>query len=233
MKTVSFSFSLFVAVSGCASTPNPSFGPTPHEPPLPYAAFPSSRTETAGAASLWATSPNALLGMRRAKDLGDLLTVTVEMDDRASVQNSLSRSRDATENLGVGSLFGLPEWAAGVLPGGATLSPGVDLESTSDLNGQGAVNRAEKIAFTLAARVIGVEPNGNLIIEGRQQTQVSDEVRYLAVSGVIRTQDIGRDNTVSYDKIAEARLTYVSDGEATAPVRSGVLTRTLDRVRPF
>lgn len=184
-------------------------------------------------ASLWATSSDSLLSMRRAKDIGDLLTVVVEMNDQASLKSSLSRSRDSSENMSVDSFLGLPEWANGVLPGGASLSPAYDYERASNLSGDGAVNRAEKVTFTLAARVVGVEPNGNLIIRGYQQTQVSNEVRYLTVSGVIRAQDVTRTNTVSYEKIADAQMAYVSSGEATANTEMKAIPKLLDRYNPF
>ena len=189
--------------------------------------------ETRQNPSLWATNPNSLLSMRRAKEIGDLLTVIVEMDDKASLQSSLSRSRNSSDDLNLNALLGLPQWANGVLPGGATVSPAVDIDRTSNTNGSGSVNRAEKVTFRLASRVVGVEPNGNLIIEGYQQTRVSNEVRYLTVSGVIRAQDITRTNTVTYDKIADANLAYVSNGEATDSVKRGAVPKLLDKVLPF
>tara|TARA_X000000950_G_scaffold268321_1_gene345721 strand:- start:122 stop:826 length:705 start_codon:yes stop_codon:yes gene_type:complete len=184
-------------------------------------------------ASLWTTSPNALLSMRRAKAVGDLLTVVVEMDDRASLQSSLSRNRNSSADMNVDALFGLPEWANGVLPGGASLSPGVDYSRGSSLDGSGAMNRAESIAFTLAARVVAMEPNGNLVIQGYQQTRVSNELRMLTVSGVIRAQDITRTNTVSYEKIAEAQISYLNTGDATSVPQQRVGQKVLDRVIPF
>lgn len=184
-------------------------------------------------ASLWTTAPNALLGMRRAKDVGDLLTVTVDMNDQASMQSSLSRNRQTNEQFNLGALFGLPQWANGVLPGGATVSPGVDYDRASALTGDGALNRAEQVTFRLAARVVGVEPNGNLVIAGYQQTQVSDEVRYLTVSGVIRAQDITRTNAVSYEKIADANLSYLSQGETMAGIKRGMVPKVLEKVLPF
>lgn len=224
-----------LAVTACASSPgeNIELAPAKFETYQgPWASEASADTKPENA-SLWATSSDSLLSMRRAKDIGDLLTVLVEMNDQASLQSSLSRSRDSSEDMEVNSFLGLPEWANGVLPGGASLSPAYDFNRNSDLNGSGAVNRAEKVTFTLAARVVGVEPNGNLIIRGYQQTQVSNEVRYLTVSGVIRAQDITRTNTVSYEKIADAQLAYVSSGEATANTELKAIPKLLDRYNPF
>lgn len=224
-----------LTLSACASGGTQSaeqLGPAPQQ--IDWAQ--STRTAepvAAQSASLWTTAPNALLGMRRAKDVGDLLTVVVDMNDQANVQTSLSRNRSTNEQFNLGALFGLPEWANGVLPGGASLSPGVDYDRTAALTGSGAVNRAEQVTFRLSARVVGVEPNGNLIIAGYQQTQVSNEIRYLTVSGVIRAQDITRTNTVSYEKIADANLSYLSQGETMAGMKRGLVPRVLETVLPF
>ncbi len=235
MKTLITASITVLAVTACASGPRSKsdIGAFPETVPTPvYAAMPKVEGPSSSA-SLWATSPNALLSMRRAKAVGDLLTVVVEMDDEASLQSSLSRNRDSTGNLNIDALLGLPEWANGILPGGASLSPTFDYNRNSNLNGSGAVNRAEKITFTLAARVVGVEPNGNLIIQGYQQTRVSNEVRYLTVSGVIRAQDITRTNVVSYEKIADATLSYISRGEATEAVERKTGAKLLDWIIPF
>ncbi|MEQ8557470.1 MAG: flagellar basal body L-ring protein FlgH [Henriciella sp.] len=207
--------------------------PPPPQTAMPIITEPQQPETYRDKNSLWTTSPTALLGMRRAKAIGDLLTVVVEMDDQASLQSSLSRSRDANNQANIDALFGLPDLAGNVLPQGASLSPGIDYGRSSTLNGNGTVNRAEKVAFTLAARVVGLEPNGNLVIQGYQQTRVSNEVRVLTVSGVIRSQDITRTNTVTYEKIADAQLSYVSSGEATSPVERRAGTRVLDAINPF
>ncbi len=237
MKQAISSFACLAGLAACASTqgaspasqiPGPENTVVVYNPNYPQIAQAETRNN-----SLWSAAPISLLSMRRAKAVGDLLTIVVEMDDRASVQSSLSRSRDSQEGLTVGALFGLPSVADTVLPGSNTLSPGVDINRNSTLDGTGSVNRADRATFTLSARVVGVEPNGNLMIQGYQQTQISAEVRYLSVSGVIRSQDISRKNTVSYEKIADARLTYVSEGEAGSPVRRGLIPRVVDRVAPF
>ncbi|MAB12252.1 flagellar basal body L-ring protein FlgH [Hyphomonas sp.] len=183
--------------------------------------------------SLWATSPNALLSMRRAKAVGDLLTVVVEMNDQANLKSSLSRSQGSSEDLGIDALLGLPDVLNNALPGSASVSPAIDFKRNSNMAGNGAVNRAEQVTFTLAARVVGVEPNGNLIIQGYQQTRVSNEIRYLSVSGVIRAQDITRTNTVTYDKIADAQLSYVNQGDTTGLNGRKAVPKLLDKVLPF
>ncbi len=235
MKTALSMPFLAIAAAACASSAQtvPAF-----QPPVAYTGYPGALPAVPAEpkpenASLWETTPTALLSMRRAKEVGDLLTVVVEMNDQASLQSSLSRSRTVNEDMNIDALFGLPEWANGVLPGGASLSPGIDYSRSAAQNGSGAVNRAEKVTFTLAARVVGVEPNGNLIIHGYQQTRVSNEIRYLTVSGVVRAQDITRTNTVSYEKIADAHMAYVSNGDAASAVDRKAGPKLLERIVPF
>lgn len=230
--TLSFAAIAVAACSGGPSVHQTVVAPAPER----WEGWDTAETDTADnseTGSLWTTSADSLLSMRRAKEVGDLLTVVVEMDDQASIQSSLSRSRDSSEEFNIRALFGLPDLAGNALPSGAGLSPGVDFDRNSNLNGSGAVNRAEKVAFTLAARVVDLEPNGNLIISGYQQTLISNEVRYLTVSGVIRAQDITRTNTVSYEKIADAQIAYISQGDTTAQPGRRFVPRTLDRVLPF
>lgn len=225
-----------VSLSACASGGAPdAHEMVANEAPTYWAQTePSYAKEThATSASLWTTAPNALLGMRRAKDVGDLLTVVVDMNDQASMQSSLSRNRQTNEQFNIAALLGLPQAAGGLLPNGASLSPAIDYDRASGITGDGSLNRAEQVTFRLSARVVGVEPNGNLVIAGYQQTQVSDEVRYLTVSGVIRAQDITRTNTVSYEKIADANLSYLSRGETQAGIKRGMVPKILEKVLPF
>jgi flagellar L-ring protein precursor FlgH len=226
---------LAAAVSACASTPSRAaeIVPPQFEPYTGPWASDLSNQPKPQSASLWDSSPDALLSMRRAKEVGDLLTVVVEMNDQASLRSSLSRSRESSENMDIQAFLGLPDLANSLLPNGASLTPAYDYGRSSDLSGSGAVNRAEKVTFTLAARVVAVEPNGNLVIQGYQQTQVSNEVRYLTVSGVIRAQDITRTNTVSYEKIADAQIAYVSNGDATSAPDMKAVPKLLDRFNPF
>lgn len=234
-KTVSIGLavsSLAACATGAKAPPVSAF---PQVQPLTqYAPIPAEPAPVQEQnASLWGTSPNSLLSMRRAKDVGDLLTVVVDMDDQASLRNSLSRSRDSSNDFDINALFGLPSIADGILPAGASLNPGIDIERGSTMNGSGSVNRAEQVEFRLACRVVGVETSGNLIIQGTQQFRVSNEVRYLQVAGVIRAQDVTRTNTVTYDKIADAQLTYISTGEAMGAVKRNAGTRILEKFVPF
>lgn len=194
---------------------------------------PQMRQSGAASTSLWSSSPQSLFGDRRASDKGDILTVVIEIDDEAELQNSVAQNRQTAENFGVNAFFGLPELMTRGLPDGASLSPAVDLDKSSSRSGTGNISRQEKITLRLAARVVSVNNNGYLQLAGRQEIMVNNEVRYLQVTGLVRKQDISRLNTVTYDKIAEARIYYGGQGQLTDSVRPKVGNKILGKILPF
>lgn len=183
--------------------------------------------------SLWSGGPGSLFGDRRASQVGDLLTVVVEINDEAEIRNSVQSSRQTEQELGVSALFGLPEIINRNLPDGASLDPAIDLERTRSIAGNGDIRREEEITLRLAARIIDVLPNGHLRLVGRQEIMVNQEVRFLAVSGIIRAQDISRLNVITYDKMAEAEIFYGGRGQISEAVRSRIGNRAFDRLIPF
>ena len=174
--------------------------PPPAEPP---------RGPVAGA-SLWAAGRASLLGDRRAQRTGDIVTVVIEIDDEASISNATSRNRSASEDLSVTSLLGLPKVVSDAT--GVDLNNAAQLSSGSGTSGDGSVRRAEEVTLRLAATVIDVLPNGHFIIVGSQEIRVNYELRDLTVRGVIRPEDISRANEITYDKIAQARVSYGGRG---------------------
>lgn len=183
--------------------------------------------------SLWSVSRKSLFGDRRAGQLGDLLTVEINIDEGAKWQNSTSTNNSSARNMKISSFLGLPEWAKNVLPGGASLTPAVDTSSTNAQTGQGNITRKEKLTLRLAARIVEVLPNGYLRLLGRQEVMVDNELRYLHVSGIIRTADISRLNVISYDKIADARIFYGGRGQISKAVDKKRGNKILDNILPF
>ena len=163
-------------------------------------------------ASLWAGGPQSLLGDRRATVRGDILTVVVEIDDSAEMSNSSQRSRSGSETMGIPSLLGIPQRLDRGAPEGASLAEAVDLSSSGAFSGDGAVRRSERLTLRIAATVLETLPNGILRIEGSQEVRVNHELRELVVSGYVRPQDISRQNEITYDKIAAARISYGGRG---------------------
>lgn len=183
--------------------------------------------------SLWSSSPKSLFGDRRASQLGDILTVVIELDEEAELQNSVTTNRTNSDNLGVTAFLGLPQKLNGILPAGASTSPAIDLSNSRSLSGKGSVKRKEKLTLRLAARVNAVLPNGYLGLVGRQEIMVNNEVRHLQVTGLVRVQDISRLNTITYDKIAEARIFYGGQGQITNSVKPKIGNKILDKIMPF
>jgi flagellar L-ring protein precursor FlgH len=183
------------------------------------------------AGSLW--HPVYLFSDRRARTVGDILTVVIEIDDEAALRNRTQRARDAAEALDMSTLFGIPQEIDDILPGDLSLEAGVDISSDSATLGAGQIARDEKIELKIAATVTDVLPNGNLAILGSQEVRVNYELRDLQIAGIIRPQDITRDNTIDYEKIAEARLVYGGRGQVYQLQQPRYGEQVLDIILPF
>ena len=199
-------------------------------PGLPMYAEPNRAVD---GASLWSGSRQSLLGDRRAVTKGDILTVVIEIDEKAEISNDTSRQRTGSESLSVPGLLGLPQRINNSLPDGASLDDAVSIASSGSSSGKGSVKRNEKLELRVAATVVDVLPNGVLEIEGTQQVRVNFELRELLVSGFVRPTDISRQNQITYDKIAAARISYGGRGQITQVQQPRYGQRALDYVLPF
>lgn len=174
----------------------------------------ADRNAPADAASLWtASTRTSLFGDRRASRRGDILTVVIEIDEKAEISNATDHSRSGNTNMGIPQLFGLPQRADAQLPAGASMSDAVRAQGGSDFSGDGSVTRKEKLALRVAATVVEELPNGTMRIEGQQEVRVNYELRELIVSGYVRPTDVSRQNEITYDKIAGARVSYGGRGQ--------------------
>lgn len=167
------------------------------------------------AASLWTTRHNSLVADRRASDRGDILTVVIEINDQASIQNSSGRSRSSSDKVSIPAMAGLPQRIDDMLPEGASMDELAEAKGSSTFKGSGNISRKDKITLRVAATVIERLPNGVLRIEGTQEVRVNYEIRVLTVSGFVRPQDIGRRNEIAYDRIAGARISYGGRGQVS------------------
>lgn len=184
-------------------------------------------------ASLWRSGRESLLGNQRAERVGDILTVVIEIDDKAEISNSTSRSRTGSENLSIPGLIGLPQSLNKKLPDGASLDTAVSTNSSSSSDGDGSVRRNEKLTLRVAATVIDVLPNGVLAVQGSQEVRVNFELRELLVNGYVRPTDITRQNEISYDKIAAARISYGGRGQITDVQQPRYGQQVADILLPF
>lgn len=185
------------------------------------------------ASSLWTAGRSSLFGDRRATRRGDILTVVIEIDDSAVIKNSTDRSRSGKETMGVPSLFGIPQVVDGELPAGASSAEAVATNSASTYSGDGSVARNEKLMLRVAATVVEELPNGVLRIEGQQEVRVNFEMRELLVTGFVRPIDISRQNEITYDKIAGARISYGGRGQITDVQQPRYGQQVADVLLPF
>ncbi len=183
--------------------------------------------------SLWTASTSSLLGDRRAAQRGDILTVVIEIDDSAQISNSTERSRNGSQEMGIPSLFGIPQRIDEELPDGATMAGAVETSSASTFQGDGSVARSERLTLRVAATVVEVLPNGVLRIEGSQEVRVNNELRELLVTGYVRPTDISRQNEITYDRIAGARISYGGRGQITDVQEPRWGEQVLDTILPF
>jgi flagellar L-ring protein precursor FlgH len=184
-------------------------------------------------ASLWSGGRGSLLGDRRASQRGDILTVVIEIDDKAEISNSTGRSRSGADSMGIPSLLGLPQRANAALPQGASLAEAIATNSSSTYSGTGSVSRNERLTLRVAVTIIERLPNGVLRIQGSQEVRVNFEVRELIVTGFVRPEDISRQNEITYDKIAGARISYGGRGQITDVQQPRIGQQITDIVLPF
>ncbi len=161
------------------------------------------------------------------------MTVVIEIDEKAEISNSTERSRSAGEQMAVTDFFGLPQNIDTKLPEGASMNPAVKTNSTSSSEGDGSVQRREKLTLRVAATVVEVLQNGVLKIQGSQEVRVNFEIRELLVTGYVRPEDITRMNEITYDKIASARISYGGRGQITDVQQPRYGQQVADIVLPF
>lgn len=183
--------------------------------------------------SLWRNGSRSFFKDQRARRVGDIITVLIEITDKAEIDNASTRDRSGATSVGIDALAGYTTLLKKLLPSGADFSKLVDLNSTSTDQGSGTVDREEKLTTKMAAVVMQELPNGNLVIEGRQEIRVNTEIREIIVAGVIRPEDIGSQNTIDISKIAEARVSYGGRGHITNVQAPRYGTQVLDVVLPF
>lgn len=180
----------------------------------------------ASANSTWSDSRGFLFRDLRARKTGDIVTIDISIDDKATFGNQSNRSKEAKASSNFEYLLEI----LGLNSSGRTST---DIQSTSSTTGKGDIQRSEKIKMSIAAIVTQTMPNGNLLISGSQEIRVNYELRVLQIAGVIKQEDISKDNRIAYDKIAEARVSYGGRGRIMEVQQPQWGQQVYDIVRPF
>jgi flagellar L-ring protein precursor FlgH len=184
-------------------------------------------------ASLWRNGSRAFFKDQRAAQVGDIVTVLVNTTDTADVENASTETKNGSETMGMPNMFGLEASLPKLLGKAVNASSLVSANSASTAGGTGVIKRNETVTLRLAGVITQMLPNGNLVVAARQEMEVNSELRELRVSGVIRPQDIASDNTVSHDRMAEARISYGGRGQLTSVQTPRYGQQVLDILLPF
>jgi flagellar L-ring protein FlgH len=228
-------FLMLLLLSGCGRQYEQMIGDKPMSPTGSGLASAAADVDTVASIypaptpgkSSWIGGPADYFRDRRAHQAGDILTVDILINDKASLSNTSNRSRKASSAADLGLTYDL----MGVV--GADVNGKGDVNSSSSQAGQGTTARAEKIELAIAAVVTKVLPNGYLMIKGSQEIQVNAETRVLTLSGIVHPRDIADNGRLAYDRIAEARISYGGNGTLTDVQKPGWGQRLWDRITPF
>jgi flagellar L-ring protein precursor FlgH len=179
--------------------------------------------------SLWqAGAPLAnLVRDPRASQLNDLVTITVNENLSALSSGTTKTARTSATSATVGALghkYG----------GSSALANLASLNGNSSLNGEGSTMRQTSLTTSMSARVVGVLPNGYLVVEGRKTVQVNTERQIIVVRGVIRPVDLASDNSVQSDHMAQMEVSVNGKGVVGDAIRRpALLYRLLMGLLPF
>lgn len=183
--------------------------------------------------SLWQPARQTFFKDQRAHQVGDILTVLIDIDDEADMKNKTERSRTGEETATIPNFLGLESKLGKFLPDAVDPANLIGAGTTSANVGDGKIKREEEVRLKLAAMVMEVLPNGNFVIQGRQEVRVNFELRELTLKGVIRPEDILNTNSISYEKIAEARISYGGKGTSSDVQQARYGQQVYDALFPF
>ncbi len=229
----------FLLLAGCQSQTVKEIGNAPAMSPIgsglrysqtpQMALYPKQPMQSASGYSLWSDNQSALFKDARALNVGDILTVNIEIDDKATFKNATDRSRTNATALTWGAQ--VQQFLGFSTDAGTTGDLSTDSSTSS--KGDGKTERSEKLNLMVAAVVTGILENGNLLISGSQEVRVNHEIRILNVAGIARPQDVDAENTISYEKIAEARISYGGRGRLTEMQQPPIGQQVVDIYSPF
>lgn len=212
-----------LALAGCVSMPDPSTNV--HQPmsarPQPLMAPAAAN----GAIYQPGISRMALFEDRRARDVGDTLSILIEEKTSASKKSNSKASRTDTDKFGVSTLTGLP--------GKSFLGAGLNASSNNNFEGKGESGSNNVFTGNVTVTVIEVLANGNLLVSGEKQLSINQGSEFVRFSGVVNPTTISGSNSVSSTKVADARIEYKGNGYLDETQTMGWLSRFFLTVLPF
>lgn len=173
-------------------------------------------TVTASASSLFNSGSGSLFSDYKARQVGDLVTVLIIEQARATQSADTSSGNDNVLGIGPGG---------GVL---ADLIPLLRFSHNSKFDSGGTTSRGGSLTAKLTTKVVEIYDNGTMKIEGKQKITVNGEEQEIVMSGIIRSRDIGPDNTIYSSLVADAEIMFVGSGIVGDKQEPGILTRFFD-----
>lgn len=196
--------------------------------------MPTPEPERHSVNSLWQTGSRAFFKDQRANRVGDVITVLVAFDTTSlNIDSNYTYNRTSKLNAGVSNFFGYESKLKNVFPPAVDPASLINTISNPNNAGTGKLQRKEKMDLKIGATIVQILPNGNLVIQGRQEILMQNELRIVEIKGIIRREDIASDNTVPYEKIAEARIAYGGKGDVTDSLSVPWGQQALNKILPW
>lgn len=225
-------------VSKSASNPQPAAAQRGHAVVTAslYAAFGAAALSLftfaapARASSLWPSNGYPSKGMfadRKAATKGDILTIIVAESAVAQSSQSKKSTRDSSLQDAITRF---------IYPGLGTHKgqlPGIGASGSASYSGGGDISNSQSLSARAAVLVTDVLPNGNLVIEGVRVVTFSGETQYVVLRGLVRPDDIARDNSIVSTNIADARVEFHAEGALTEAQKRGWLAKVYEKLRPL
>ena len=168
---------------------------------------------------------------KRARAVGDIITIIVQESAAATKENSTKTSKSSGVDASLNSVLFSPTASSFLTKGGQL--PALKYSAKSDFDGGGKINNAERITARIAVRVVDVLPNGQMIVEGRRDTSFSGEKQEAILRGIVRSEDVTAGNTVFSFNVADASIQFKSKGTISDSQRKGWFTKFWDKLTPF
>lgn len=178
--------------------------------------------------SLWQPGSRHFFQDSRAREIGDILTVIISEQAEAESEANTETVHENEATSGVSYLAEV--MGEQILPG---ITNDLETERENEFTGEGSTDRSDSLQGRVAAMITHRLPNGYFVIEGRREVLVNFEKQIMTISGIVRPEDITGDNTVTSDKIAEARISYAGEGVIDEVQNQPYGARFLQRWLPF
>ncbi|MCL6556160.1 MAG: flagellar basal body L-ring protein FlgH [Burkholderiales bacterium] len=206
--------------TACSTVP-----PTNVHQPMTARPAPAAAPERTDGAIYSANTALSLFEMKRARNVGDILTIQINEKTAATKKGNSSASRQSSNAVSVPTILGLP---------GKSFQ-GMELSTSGNhkFEGKGESNSSDTFTGTITVTVIEVLPNGNLLVSGEKQLGINQGTEYIRFSGVVDPATIGFGNTVSSTQVADARIEYRGSGYVDEAQIMGWLARFFLTFLPF